>query len=53
MDVDDGAGGDLVPRAVLLSETYTGWYSALLQAPRPTRIDGRRVRVDVVCRPVG
>lgn len=45
--------GDVVPRAVLVSESYAGWYDALLRAPWPARIDGRRVRVDVVCRPVG
>jgi len=40
-------------RAALVRETYAGWYSALLQAPWPTRITGHRIRIDVVCRPVG
>ena len=47
------ADADGAPRAVLLSDTYTGWYGALQHWDGPTRIAGRGLRVDVVCTPVG
>ncbi len=45
--------GSAVPRAVLMTPAYAGWYAALRAYPEPTRFDGHDLRVDVVCPALG
>lgn len=46
---DDSA----IPRAVMITPTYVGWYAALRAYPEPTRRNGHDLRIDVVCPTLG
>lgn len=50
---DATAEGSTVPRAVMITPTYVGWYAALRAYPGPTRVNGHDLRVDVVCPRLG
>lgn len=45
--------GSAIPRAVIITPTYVGWYAALRAYPEPTRRDGHDLRIDVVCPTLG
>lgn len=47
------AADPTVPRVSLLFDRYAGWYAALSQVAGQKANNGRRVRADVVVRPVG